>query len=76
MYATQASTVLATCFLPLYLARQFVGTTSDSFADYMHWADAGTTTAVLGALLATPLSTLAMQFLAPRLQEVNFQGFR
>ncbi|CAL8468294.1 g7834 [Coccomyxa elongata] len=65
----QASTVLAICFLPLYLAHQFVGTTSDSFADYKRWADAAATTAVLGALLATPLSTLAMQFLAPRLQE-------
>ncbi len=72
---TQASTVLATCCLPLYLAHQFVGTASDSFADYKRWGDAMVTTAVLGALLATPLSSLAMQFLAPRLQEVTFSNF-
>lgn len=72
---SQASTALVTCFLPLYVAYQFVGTASDSFADYKRWADAAVTTAVFGALLATPLSSLAMHFLAPRLQEVMSSHF-
>ncbi len=48
-----------------------MGASSDSFADYHRWADVLATTAVMGAIVVTPLASVAMQLLAPRLREVR-----
>ncbi|KAK9914839.1 hypothetical protein WJX75_001179 [Coccomyxa subellipsoidea] len=65
----QASVTLAICFLPLHLTEIFVGTASESFANYRGWADELSTTAVLGSIIVTPLANLAIQILAPQLQK-------
>jgi hypothetical protein len=70
-HSFQASVTLAICFLPLHLTEIFVGTASESFANYRGWADELATTAVLGSIIVTPLANLAIQILAPQLQKVR-----